>query len=88
MILHFLEEFACQLQGQRVLVWCDNSTAVRSINKGSLQLNVIVGIVRQVRLLCLKYDIWLWLAHIPGVLNIEATHCSGGSCLPGFRIRA
>eukprot|EP00961_Rhodomonas_salina_P137701 1852382-Rhodomonas_salina.1 len=71
MILHFLEEFASQLRGCRVLGWCDNSTSVRAIIKGSSVSNLIMGIVRRIRLLCLEFDTWLWMAHIPGVLNVD-----------------
>ena len=78
MILHLLEEFIQQLRGSRLLVWCDNSTAVRAINKGASRSNVVVGIMRRIRLLCLEHDVWLWVAHIPGVLNVEADGLSRG----------
>eukprot|EP00961_Rhodomonas_salina_P173197 2335832-Rhodomonas_salina.1 len=96
MILQFVEEFSSELRGRRVLGWCDNSTSVAAMNKGSLVSNLITGIVRRTRLICLEHDIWLWIAHIPGVLNIQpdglsrgvlATRISNWSLIPTIMTR-
>eukprot|EP00961_Rhodomonas_salina_P104139 1401830-Rhodomonas_salina.1 len=78
MILHFVEEFAPRLRGARLLGWWDNSTSVSAVNKGTSVSNLITGIVRRILLLCLEYDVWLWLAHIQGVLNLDPDRLSRG----------
>mmetsp|Transcript_45500 Transcript_45500/g.93040 ORF Transcript_45500/g.93040 Transcript_45500/m.93040 type:complete len:915 (-) Transcript_45500:330-3074(-) len=78
MILDWCVEFGPQARGRRVLVWCDNSASVAAINRGSSRSDVITGIVRRIRLLCLEHDFHLWAVHIPGRINYIPDSLSRG----------
>ena len=68
-----LQSFKGKIENSHVKILSDNSTAVAYINNmggsKSLQWN---DTSREIWLWCLKYDIWLSCAHIPGKLNVEA----------------
>eukprot|EP00961_Rhodomonas_salina_P154450 2080435-Rhodomonas_salina.1 len=50
MVLDWCTEFGPSARGKRVLAWCDNTTTVAAINKGTSRSNLIAGIVRRIRL--------------------------------------
>jgi len=60
------------------LGWCDNTSTVQAINTGRSKSNRLMQIVRRVHLACIKYDMQLWMVHIPGVHNVIADHLSRG----------
>mmetsp|Transcript_18276 Transcript_18276/g.36993 ORF Transcript_18276/g.36993 Transcript_18276/m.36993 type:complete len:626 (+) Transcript_18276:2498-4375(+) len=78
MILQVLTEMGEALRGRRCLGWCDNTTAVQAINTGRSRSNRLMQIVLRVHLLCIKYNIRLWMVHIPGVHNVTADDLSRG----------
>eukprot|EP00961_Rhodomonas_salina_P248038 3351796-Rhodomonas_salina.1 len=59
-----------QWRGRKVLGWCDNTATIAAINKGRSRSGVLTGIARRIRLICIEFDIHLWLCHIAGKDNI------------------
>jgi len=78
MVLQALQENCKTWSGRRVLGWCDNSSTVRAVTTGRSRSNLLMGLVRRIRLLCVEHDIHLHLLHIPGVYNVEADQLSRG----------
>jgi len=78
MVLHVIEEMGPACRGRRCLAWCDNTSAIQAINTGRSRSNVMMQIVRRIHLACIRYDMQLWLVHIPGVHNITADSLSRG----------
>ena len=77
-ILKFLQSEAEAMVGARVLQWCDNMVTVRALRKGSSSSAVMRSLIRQIRLICVSYDIQFCAAHIAGVDNIMADSLSRG----------
>ena len=74
----FLKSEGRALTGCKVLVWCDNTVTVRAIRKGRSKSRVLTQIVKYIRLLCLRFSVDVWPAHIAGVANVLADGLSRG----------
>ena len=69
MVKSSLEHWGEQWRGRRVLVRCDNSVTVSSIQKGRVKVKTLHTLFSQLTEVCAKYDINLAARHIPGVAN-------------------
>jgi hypothetical protein len=69
MVKTSLERWGENWRGQRVLVRCDNSVTVSSINKGRVKVSTLYPLFRELQAVCEKYDINLAARHIPGIAN-------------------
>ena len=69
MVKSSLEHWGEQWRGQRVLVRCDNSVTVSSIQKGRVKVRTLHTLFSQLLAVCEKYNINLAARHIPGVAN-------------------
>jgi len=78
MVLQVIQEMGESCRGRRCIGWCDNTTAVQAINTGRSRSNLLMQIVRRIHLACIRYDIQLWMVHIPGLHNITADQLSRG----------
>jgi len=79
MVLHMCLLYGPRWQGLRVVAWCDNNVSVRAINKGVGTSEVMSGIIRRIRLECIKHGFVLWMRHIPGVDNVDPDALSRGA---------
>ena len=74
-ILFGLQTFFREASHTHIQVFCDNTTAVAYVNHGggtrSARCNEQA---REIWDFCEKRDIWLSVAHIPGVENVDADH--------------
>ena len=77
-ILKFLQSEASAISGTRVLHWCDNMVSVRALRKGNSSSAVLKALIRQIRLICVSFDIQYCVAHIAGVDNVMADALSRG----------
>lgn len=77
-ILKFLQSEAEAMAGARVLQWSDNMVTVRALRKGASSSAVMRSLIRQIRLICVSYDIQFCVAHIAGVDNVLADSLSRG----------
>jgi hypothetical protein len=57
------------LQDKRLLLQCDNSSSVILINTGRCRDKVMLGIVRNIWLLCSYFNIQIKAIHIQGIDN-------------------
>mmetsp|Transcript_62462 Transcript_62462/g.129724 ORF Transcript_62462/g.129724 Transcript_62462/m.129724 type:complete len:218 (-) Transcript_62462:925-1578(-) len=79
MVLHMCVVFGSRWKGLRVVGWCDNDVSVRAINKGVGTSEVMSGIIRRIRLECIRHGFVLWMRHIPGVENLDPDALSRGA---------
>jgi len=79
MVLHMCIVFGARWRGLRVVGWCDNEVSVRAINKGVGTSEVMSGIIRRIRLECIRHGFVLWMRHIPGVENLDPDALSRGA---------
>jgi len=79
MVLHMCLLFGPRWKGLRVVAWCDNEVSVRAINKGVGTSEVMSGIIRRIRLECIRHGFVLWMRHIPGVENLDPDALSRGA---------
>ena len=57
------------MRNQRIIFFTDNAALVDVINKTTSRDPVIMGLVRQLVLACLKFNILFRAAHVPGLEN-------------------
>jgi len=79
MVLHMCMVFGARWRGLRVVGWCDIDVSVRAINKGTGTSEVMSGLIRRIRLECIKHGFVLWMRHIPGVENLDPDALSQGA---------
>jgi len=79
MVLHMCMTFGPRWRGLKVVGWCDNDVSVRAINKGVGTSEVMNGIIRRIRLECIRHGFVLWMRHIPGVDNLDPDALSRGA---------
>ena len=65
MLVWFLQEFGPQVAGCKGVLWVDSMVAMKALNKGRSKNKAIASIARDFKLLCLRYGVQLFLAHIP-----------------------
>jgi len=82
--VYFLQEFGPYVQGQRGVLWMDSAVAIAALNAGKSKNKVIVWAARMFKLLCMRYSVQMFLAHIPTLMNLEADWIS--RCVLGVRI--
>lgn len=76
-IKYGLFSFEKELTGKNVLVRTDNMTALAYVkNQGGTKSDLRNKIAKQIWFWCQKNDIWLSIAHIPGIENVEADSAS------------
>ena len=61
--------FGEQLTSRKVIFWSDNQTVVSVVNKQSSSCAHIMGLIRRLVTLCLKWNIWFRAKYVPGVNN-------------------
>lgn len=82
-IVRVLNHFLPSLQGQKVLVRCDNVTVVQYINKqGGTKSPSLCMRIWQLFMILIQNNIELKAAHIAGTSNILADHLSRRKILP------
>ena len=78
MVLQIAIDISPHCRGRRCIGWNDNTTTVQAINTGRSRSNVLMQLVRHIHLEFLRYDMQVWMMHIPGVHNIKADGLSRG----------
>ena len=74
-ILFGLQTFFREASHTHIQVFCDNTTAVAYVNHGGSTRSARCNEqAREIWDFCEKRDIWLSVAHIPGVENVDADH--------------
>ena len=86
-IFILLAILAVNLKGERVLVRCDNSPIVHTINNLTTRNKKVMSLIRMLTMLLLENNIDIHAKHIPGKLNVVSDYLSRHQATPPFLLR-
>ena len=71
-------------RGLSIEIFCDNSTTVLAINSGASRNGLISTCIRELWLLCARFEIMLRAQHLPGIENRLADYLSRWHLRPDY----